>query len=293
MKTVTPDYYDEFKCIADKCTHSCCVGWEIDIDEKSYENYMNADSEFGERLRKNISTEEGTAYFVADKSGRCPFLNNKNLCDIYIELGENSLCQICSDHPRFRNYFDDRIEIGLGLCCEVAGRLILGRKEKMMVECGEDDFMRFRQSLFDILQNREVPLEIRLNKVLAVCNITLPDISFDRWAKVYMSLERLDEAWAQRLEMLANAKRKQIEPKWETAFEQLAVYFVFRHLADGLNDGRIAERAAFAVLSVNIIKAMFSGESFDELIEIARQYSSEIEYCEENMENILGLLEQF
>jgi len=47
------------------------------------------------------------------------------------------------------------------------------------------------------------------------------------------------------------------------------------------------------VLSVNIIKAMFSGESFDELIEIARQYSSEIEYCEENMENILGLLEQF
>ncbi len=29
MNTYAPDYYTEFKCIADKCTHSCCVGWEI------------------------------------------------------------------------------------------------------------------------------------------------------------------------------------------------------------------------------------------------------------------------
>lgn len=35
-----PSYYKTFQCIADKCEHSCCIGWEIDIDEDSYEYYM-------------------------------------------------------------------------------------------------------------------------------------------------------------------------------------------------------------------------------------------------------------
>ena len=34
MKLRVPDYYDEFQCIADKCSDNCCIGgWEIDIDE--------------------------------------------------------------------------------------------------------------------------------------------------------------------------------------------------------------------------------------------------------------------
>ena len=35
-----PSYYKTFQCIADKCEHSCCIGWEIDIDEDSYDYYM-------------------------------------------------------------------------------------------------------------------------------------------------------------------------------------------------------------------------------------------------------------
>ena len=35
MKLFAPEYYKQFKCIADKCTHSCCIGWEIDIDEEA------------------------------------------------------------------------------------------------------------------------------------------------------------------------------------------------------------------------------------------------------------------
>ena len=29
-----PEYYNEFECIADKCTDSCCRGWEVDVDEE-------------------------------------------------------------------------------------------------------------------------------------------------------------------------------------------------------------------------------------------------------------------
>ena len=28
----TPDFYRDFHCIADRCSDSCCIGWEIDID---------------------------------------------------------------------------------------------------------------------------------------------------------------------------------------------------------------------------------------------------------------------
>ena len=28
-----PTFYRDFKCIANRCTDSCCIGWEIDIDE--------------------------------------------------------------------------------------------------------------------------------------------------------------------------------------------------------------------------------------------------------------------
>ena len=46
-----PSYYKTFQCIADKCEHSCCIGWEIDIDEDSYDYYMGIEGAFGERLK--------------------------------------------------------------------------------------------------------------------------------------------------------------------------------------------------------------------------------------------------
>ena len=40
MKEYIPDYYKDFQCIADKCKDSCCIGWEIMIDSKSYKNCL-------------------------------------------------------------------------------------------------------------------------------------------------------------------------------------------------------------------------------------------------------------
>ena len=35
MKLYAPECYKNFVCIADKYSHSCCVGGEIDIDEET------------------------------------------------------------------------------------------------------------------------------------------------------------------------------------------------------------------------------------------------------------------
>ena len=116
-----PTYYDKFKCTADKCSDSCCIGWEIDIDSTTADYYLRVGGAFGERLRNCISSGS----FVLGENERCPFLNGRNLCDIYTTLGEEHLCQICSDHPRFYEWFGAIKEGGLGLCCEAAAQLIL------------------------------------------------------------------------------------------------------------------------------------------------------------------------
>ena len=83
-----------------------------------------------------------------------------------------------------------------------------------------------------------------------------------------------------------------VESLWNLPFEQILVYFIYRHLSEGFYDGRIKERLLFAILSFYVIRKIFSygEETIDELIEICRMYSSEIEYSEENVETLLGLL---
>lgn len=126
MLVIKPDFYDYFKCIADKCTDSCCIGWEIIVDSETREKYENIKGAFGEKIRENLVKDEADEIcFKLDKDERCPFLNKNNLCDIIINCGEEALCGICTEHPRFYNDFGEVVECGLGLCCEEVCRLLL------------------------------------------------------------------------------------------------------------------------------------------------------------------------
>ncbi len=124
MEIVVPDYYKSFHCIADKCKHTCCVGWEIDIDEESLTRFLN-NPYISPFVRNNENPQ-----ICLDDNERCPFLREDGLCKMIIENGEDYLCEICKDHPRFRNFWTNRTEIGLGLVCEEAARIILSRKTK-------------------------------------------------------------------------------------------------------------------------------------------------------------------
>ena len=31
--------YDKFKCIADKCKYTCCTGWDIEVDDRTYNKW--------------------------------------------------------------------------------------------------------------------------------------------------------------------------------------------------------------------------------------------------------------
>lgn len=181
-----PKYYEQFHCIADRCEDTCCAGWEIDIDSASYEYYMSVEGEFGERLRQSIKEYEMDDEDVYEQHGfilkehrRCPFLDEHNLCDLYRELGEEALCDVCTDTPRNYLEYGGARELSLSAGCAEAGRLLYGREEPIsFVEKeikGQLDFkeseeelllaeqIRFaRDKAITILQNRNLPLQKRI-----------------------------------------------------------------------------------------------------------------------------------
>lgn len=304
MKRIAPDYYPQFRCIAGECRHNCCIGWEIDVDEDTLSYYQSLDGEIGERLRKSIDFSADPPHFILAEGERCPFLNERNLCDLILKNGEGALCQICDDHPRFYNEFSARVEMGVGLCCEAAGRLILGRQERtrlLTLEEGEEQpdeeeaaLLELRNALLDVAQDRSLPIEARMQSVLSCCGAQLPNATLSDWAQFYAQLEQLDPAWQAQLSLL-HRMEKAPDSTWDTAFEQLLHYFLYRHLSGALYDGCVRERVAFAVLSVKIIRALcgqIEGLTLGDIVESSRMYSSEIEYSDENVDTILSALTQ-
>ena len=289
MTTITPNYYNTFKCIADKCKHSCCIGWEIDVDEATLEKYNNLQGDFSAKLKSNIEFSE-TPHFKLGTNERCPFLNECGLCDIITHLGEDMLCQICDDHPRFRNFYDDFVEIGLGLCCEAAAEIVLAQKDKTKLNLTPEilqlPIISFREKIFDVLQDRSLPIDSRVDNMLDLVNARLP-VEVD-WYSVFDGLEKMDTAWDNYLLRIKNGIETSVyNNSLNTAYEQLLVYLIFRHFTDCRYDDRLKERVLFAALIYKVIKAMNTSNTVEELIEISRIYSCEIEYSDENIDKLL------
>ena len=106
-------------------------------------------------------------------------------------------------------------------------------------------------------------------------------------------LERLSSDWDTVLSRLDAA------PKGEQSglahlslpLEQLLVGFLYRHLSGAEDPGGLRGRVAFSVLSFRVLYALAAaGEgSVEELCELARLYSGEIEYSDENLPALLAL----
>ena len=297
---VFPDYYKKFKCIASACRHNCCIGWEIDIDEQTLAYYQRVDGDLGKALKKHISLED-TPHFVLGEKERCPFLSEQNLCKLIISLGKEHLCSVCAEHPRFHVTLPDRTESGLGLCCEAAGALILGQKTPMTL-CGacdtQDSIILCRDQLILLLQDRTKPIAARLEDMLHYVGATLPQRSMEQWAQLLLSLERLDDAWTERLGTLKSVDTTAFDQHmtWrQSEYEQLAVYFLYRHFAGAETAEEMRRRAAFVAFAVQLLHTLgalqFKTEgdfTFEDQVELARLFSSEIEYSDENLEIILN-----
>lgn len=314
MKEIAPDYLGDFACLMENCLHSCCIGWEIDVDEATFERYRAVPGALGRRLADSISTDGDAPCFRLTADKRCPFLNASGLCELILALGEDSLCQICADHPRFRNFFSGRTEIGLGLCCESAGRLILLRSAPMrlvaLLDDGRDDsptdeeaaLLELRDALIALAQDRTAPVERRIDRLLARVGAEMSGQTCRRWAEFLLTLERLDDAWTEWLTEWIHAPDLPMDslssPEWEVAFEQLLVYLLYRHLPGALEDGDVVGRVRFAAMGTRLLRQLCAAReasagqvALEDLVEFARLFSSEIEYSDENLGTVLDFLD--
>ncbi len=301
MKTIVPNYYSSFSCIKDACRHSCCIGWEIGIDEDTLAYYRSLSGDIAQKLSECIDENDEGACFHLDENERCPFLTREGLCELILTLGEDSLCQICADHPRFRSFFSDRTEMGLGLCCEAAAQLILTYPAPAALTAPEDDgedempseeeadLLALRDRLFAVMQDRSQPVSVRVGKLLTETGTEF-HADYAEWKRLLLSLERLDEAWTDCLNLLDEEAEADdaalLSPEWEIAFEQLMVYLIFRHLPDALLGGDVQCEVRYCVLMWSLLRRMLlmkNSPDMEQFIELCRLYSSEIEYSDENL----------
>ena len=319
MQIRVPEYFLKFKCIADKCQDSCCIGWEIDVDAATQKKYKALDTELGREIVEK--TKQG--FFPLEEKGRCAFLDCKGLCRIISSVGEGYLCDICREHPRYYGISAEGLEGGLGLGCEEAARLILesgGAVEFVYTErepsyVSDDEYADFtdgvREIIYEKIKKCDAPtlagclltLAPRVDAIaFNVCagldtpSITDVDADIDKdklaagypvFAKLISECESLNEGWDAAVSVASEAKLCELL-KDEKAFKSLIFYFTHRYVRECTEDMSIGQRVLFSLYSSLFIIALANGVAGDgATVRAAVDFSKNIEYSTDNVDMIL------
>ncbi|MBR5144044.1 MAG: flagellin lysine-N-methylase [Clostridia bacterium] len=297
MKVLFPSYYKDFSCIADKCRHSCCVGWEIDVDDDSVERFRAMDSELGREICSHISGDPASIQLCEGE--RCPFLDNGGLCRIISSLGQDAVPMICREHPRFYHTVRGRTEGGIGASCEEACRLILSRSDYDKFIELERDIDTPDETPFNTLKHRDLLYELMwdeiyyrneyIYEIVTRYNLTKILHREDEWNKILSDLEYLDES---RRGSLTVGRRIKDREK-EAYLTRFFAYLIFRHVSPAENYDNMRARIGFSLLLTFILENMMAegDPSFEEIVEFARTISEEIEYSEDNTASLIFEIE--
>lgn len=275
MSIWVPTFYPAFRCRAADCRHSCCRGWEIDVDEKSARLYRNMPGELGEELRESLFFDEEGWHFRLDQDERCPFQEEDGLCRLIKKLGEEALCDICALHPRFFEELDADELWGLGLSCEEAAALLLREKELRFL-CNETG---------EILDMPGLVHSVGL----AVPRETLryrPRIDEERRREIlrrFGRTEPIDDRWPLELASLASSPLpKNADP---APYQQIYEYILYRQIekAEQWDWETITDYAALCTDLIVLWDAV-EPDTPGHL----RRFSEQIEYSTENVEILMG-----
>lgn len=214
---VRPDFEKRFRCIGSSCEDTCCRGWKVDIDPDTYLKYITLPAgPLRARIHQHILTADQilpsgrrvdglappssqrhlnpdstccapavvdhlpvpvSANIRLTADARCPFLDQSQLCQIQLELGESFLSHTCSTFPRSYFTIDNFKEKTLSLSCPEAARLVLLAPRLTMdepayqIEWDDSPDARFplqyffwpiREFSLSLIRNRAYPLWQRM-----------------------------------------------------------------------------------------------------------------------------------
>lgn len=301
MKTIVPDFYLQFACKADKCQHTCCAGWQIDIDAVTYAKYQQLPGKLGADLRRDTYKDEQGAHFRMREDGRCPFLREDGFCRVIREAGEDYLGNICAMHPRFFGYYNGFELAGTGLSCEKTCELLLQSndelkflllddlpaKDKKLTFNGKEDAIK-RMNIAELLDCLD--LSVAAEEVHYAPQLTHEDASFvlDAMKQTYP----IDEQWTKLLQRI-EGQLPHLPATITVAAEDLPLYkrifaYVLYRQLDNVETYGLPDVLSFAYCNADFIalSAIVTGD----LAESLRYWSEQIEYDTENVALLYALL---
>ena len=293
MISIYPTIYHAFQCKADQCENTCCQLWTIDIDEPTAKRYHAMTGSLGESLRQAITVDDEGSHFIFSKAQpMCPLLNEKGLCKVVLELGEEGLCDTCHMHPRFYKYIEDLELCGVGLSCEASVEL-LAQQEPMdfLFFTIEDDHNEFNSEERLTLHNIFELLAFDLDPNLFKYTPKPSKQSFKELLDLYKQTEPIDENWTAQVNTLSSkldqriaSVQTYIQQEDMSLFNKVYQYILYRQI-DMLSDYSLESILAYAKDSTDyiLIASALEGQP---LKQIAR-WSQQIEYDEDNVALLL------
>lgn len=122
------NYYDKFLCTADACPISCCQQWRIGVDEETYATWQQ------HHLCDHVQSDEAGYAIKLDAHKKCPYLNEKQLCQLVLQHGDTILSETCANFPRRINTFETHQEFSLDTGCPAVVDLLADQKGGLIQE---------------------------------------------------------------------------------------------------------------------------------------------------------------
>ena len=167
-KKIKTDYYDTFTCIADKCSFTCCQEWKIAVDDDTYIKWkcLSLTKNNNDFLEKYVEQKDGARVITLNEHKRCPFLNEKKLCNLVLNFGDEVLSETCATFPRQIHEFADRKEYFLVSCCPEAVDL-LNQQAKIcftqnIADLERDILFQIRAMMITMMQNQQFSISKNL-----------------------------------------------------------------------------------------------------------------------------------
>lgn len=132
LPALMPRFVQRFSCIGPACEDTCCSGWKVLVDKKTYKAYRKEAVPALDRLMANMirlddQGSDSNAFAAIGTLGpqkQCPALDN-GICSVQASLGESYLPNVCHIYPRTNRRMDGQIEQMITLSCPEAARLAL------------------------------------------------------------------------------------------------------------------------------------------------------------------------
>ncbi len=312
MKITKPQYFDYFKCVADKCEDTCCRFWQVELDRESFDEVSRFNN-------IKIKGRKDQAVILPCKNGGCPFLEDSLLCSLHKEVGHDRLPRTCRLYPRFINTFGGYEEQGLSFSCPTAARLIYSNPLRLIEEENEapitsytevdanlfSAILKIRSVILEYLRNTEDKLETAVGRLLAYSEkadriikekdteseelylvpsapieFEYSEKIFNKTVSVHLKNTFLRKEWKQKLKSTKFGKNNEDLHAFKVWFS----YFIYRYLLRSAVDLEFPAVIRSALLSYFLIARI--GE---EPCVSMQLYSKETEHNERNISRLFKL----